>query len=347
MTIWRTAVAVTAVVVGPTYLLFAQPAPNQQRPIGILLAAGDVSWCDETTPLKTAKIIKKELAAARSAEPEIPIRVLALGDLAYPKGRKEDFKCFRKAWGDFYDVLLPVPGNHEYDGGKRDGKDYFDQFADNPLVKQNGAMTGYYVLDFPDATKGPWRLFGLNAYAGGDSTKFPKEHAKAMAAQLAWLEKKVDPAVDANNKNCVLAFWHPPLLSSGPHGHADSTAPEAPVALVTRMQQAVAILYKHHASVVLAGHEHLFEQFTPYDENGNAAADGLRAFVVGTGGAGLYNDVNYTHKAGNSETYNQDTHGVLKIELYDNSYRWTFLPIEGQKKFDLGTTRADCNKRKP
>ena len=37
----------------------------------------------------------------------------------------------------------------------------------------------------------------------------------------------------------------------------------------------------------------------------------------------------------------------LKIELYDNSYRWTFLPIEGQKKFDLGTTRADCNKRKP
>ena len=39
--------------------------------------------------------------------------------------------------------------------------------------------------------------------------------------------------------------------------------------------------------VVLAGHGHDFERFAPQDSSGSATADGVRQFVVGTGGKSL------------------------------------------------------------
>ena len=52
-------------------------------PIGILLAAGDIAHCDanKAEDEATAELISKEIDAAKKKK--IPIRVLALGDLAY------------------------------------------------------------------------------------------------------------------------------------------------------------------------------------------------------------------------------------------------------------------------
>lgn len=350
---WRTGVAAAAIVIGPACLLVAQPAADPNRPIGILLAAGDISTCDNPNTAKqkewlsfanrTAEIIRTVIENAKKENPEIPVRVLALGDLAYDKGNAKEFECFRKRWHGFDDVLLPVPGNHEY---KSPGaKHYFDNFAKNPYVHQVKGNKGYFVVNFPHAD-GPWRLIGLN----------DNFEAKGMTAEAAdqrvWLKKQLDK--DDYPQGCVLAFWHAPTYTSGRHGHVDYKHTSATKALSDKrpMQAELIMLYQHGASVVLNGHDHNYEQFHPHDGAGTATKLGIRAFVVGTGGAGLTQDY-YTEKHAISEVLygnKMGNQGVLKIDLFEDRYRWEFLQIEKKKEkkkeFKLPTTSDDCRLRK-
>ena len=94
-------------------------------------------------------------------------------------------------------------------------------------------------------------------------------------------------------------------------------------------------LYANHASLFVAGHDHHYEQLgranadgDPVD-NGKAAMmpDGVRSFVVGTGGKALYpND--YQKKWAFTEAYDLKSYGILKIELYPDSYQWEFIPTK-------------------
>jgi hypothetical protein len=359
MHISRTIVAITAILLGPTYLLVAQPASNT-GPIAVLLAAGDISYCNDTRADETARIIKHEIKAAREKDASVVIRVLALGDLAYKTGTAKQLECFRGHWGDFYDILLPAPGNHEYESTNRDGKPYFDHFKKYgakvpaggktvPLVVQNGEQTGYYSVDLP-STKGAWRLISLNAYAGGTEPgkKGKEKRRKAMKAQMDWLNEQLDFSKDGNKQNCVLAFWHPPIFSSGKHGHGYDTDIDAPLEQENAMLWALRKLYASGGSVVLAGHEHDYEQFSPHDADGNAAGDGIRTFVVGTGGAELTKD-DYNHKAKNSEGIYGSTkgsRGVLRLELYETKYEAQFVPVSTNLASTFKKVEAPCSSRK-
>jgi hypothetical protein len=129
-----------------------------------------------------------------------------------------------------------------------------------------------------------WHLIGLNAYVRGPG---------AAKAQIDWLKKDLE----ANKQGCLLGFWHAFLFSSGNHGHGDSDDENAMPKRESLMGIAFGTLYDAGASVVLGGHDHDYEQFKPHDAKGNAVADGIRSFVVGTGGAPLYNDVQYNKRA--------------------------------------------------
>jgi acid phosphatase type 7 len=358
MSISRTALAAAAIVLGPTYLLLAQPAPSP-GPIGILLAAGDISTCDKPNKKKqdawlsyadkTAQIIRDVIKDAKKENPEIQVRVLALGDLAYRDGTAKEFRCFAKRWSGFEDVLLPVPGNHEYHSV--DAEPYFTHFENNAAVNQSGDKLGYFALNFPNAN-GPWRLIGLN---DNFETSKKEGYPEKMAAQITWLKGKLDMSKEENQPRCVLAFWHQPTFTSGKHGHKYKTAPNAPLTTSRPMQTALGILYDHGASVVVAGHDHNYEQFKPHDANGNAKDDGIRSFVVGTGGALLTTDgylksVWAPNSEGGPFGEKKGKQGVLKIDLFDNWYRWEFLSIpskDGTKmKLPLTTTKGTCRPRK-
>jgi hypothetical protein len=98
-------------------------------------------------------------------------------------------------------------------------------------------------------------------------------------------------------------------------------------------------LYDLGAEVVLAGHDHDYERFAPQDGDGNPdPVNGIREFVVGTGGASLrdFGDIQP-----NSEVRNSDTLGVLKLTLRSTSYDWEFVPEAGQTFTDSGST--DCH----
>jgi hypothetical protein len=352
MLVSRIAVATAALVLGCTYPLSAQQA-EKPKAIAMLLAVGDISSCGENGKDedwmkyadKTAGVIREAIMAAEKATPKLPYRVIVLGDLAYADGTGDEFKCFSQRWA-FDDavkneVMLPVPGNHEYH--TLDAAPYFDHFKGNAFVNQNGKLKGYFAVNFP-RSDGPWRLIGLNDNFGS-APQYDNTDRKELKEQTAWLEKDLAD----NKQNCVLAFWHEPTFTSGRHGHKYKTSPDAPLVKNRAMQNTFGILYRHGASVVLNGHEHNFEQFRPQNAEGKPVGDGVRLFVVGTGGKQLTADV-YKNREESSEGgafgLKRGIHGVMKILLFENRYEWDFLPIDKTKKFPLATTSGDCNKRK-
>jgi Calcineurin-like phosphoesterase len=344
-----------------TFVLLVQSnglsAEPSNKPIGILLAAGDIAECKPGNPKGrpadgyrhhlTADLLGKEISDAKTRG--IPIRILALGDLVYKKGTTDEFEnCFHKSWGGYIKFILPVPGNHEY-GSNKNATPYFDYFEkyDRKMVSENGPKAGYYSLNFPDDEElagseiKPWRLIALNSKNG---TPPPN--------QLEWLKKDLK----LNRHRCVLAFAHFFAFSSSRHGHeppdfkrADTKNARKELRPDLNMVKVLETLYASGASLLLSGHDHGYEQFKRQDAKRNLVSDGLRSFIVGTGGATFYKEA-YNNIWPNSEKRQSRWHGLLKLELFETRYRWQFVPIDtvaNEVLPDLkAPTEEDCNARK-
>jgi hypothetical protein len=130
----------------------------------------------------------------------------------------------------------------------------------------------------------------------------------------------------AHPRACVAAIWHHPLFSSGYHGSSP---------LSRRLWRPLAAA---GADIVINGHDHDYERFEPQTLYGDASPDGMREFIVGTGGTPLRPFVGI---AGNSAVRNAETHGVLELTLSAGAYAWRFVPIEGETWTDAGS--AACS----
>ncbi len=232
--------------------------------------------------------------------------VLTLGDNVYQDGSAENFaECYDPTWGRFKERTRPIPGNHDYVTEGASG--YFEYFGDAAGDPQKG----YYSYDL-----GSWHIVALNSNCnqiGG---------CGRGSAQLEWLRRDL-----ANNPAwCTLAYVHDPLFSAGPHGNS----PE-----VTPIWKA---LYAAGADVVLSGDDHNYQRFAPQDPDGEADYErGIRQFVVGTGGKN-HNAIESPIE--NLEVYNNDTYGVLKLNLEKGGYEWRFIPVEGKTFTDSESARC-------
>jgi hypothetical protein len=117
-------------------------------------------------------------------------------------------------------------------------------------------------------------------------------------------------------------MWHHPLFSSGWTPGTPSVAP-----LWTALSNA-------HADVVLNGHDHLYERYAQLDGSGTANANGIREFVVGTGGESLNG---FTAGLGFTPEVYDSSFGVLVLTLHAGSYSWKFVNTGGAV-VDSGTT---------
>ena len=117
-------------------------------------------------------------------------------------------------------------------------------------------------------------------------------------------------------------------MSSGVHGKTIAIRP------------LVDLLYKNGVDVVLSGHDHIYERLAR--QNLDERLDnrrGMRQFVVGTGGRELKTQEklrNIDKPLKNSETRTRKTHGVLKLNPSEGSYRWEFLAVKEHKFSDKG-----------
>ena len=95
-------------------------------------------------------------------------------------------------------------------------------------------------------------------------------------------------------------------------------------------------LYAAKAEVVLNGHIHNYERFAPQTPTGVAdPAQGIREFVVGTGGKSLNTFTKTT--VANSQVRNASAYGVLKLTLHPTSYEWQFVTAPGRTVADSGS----------
>ena len=229
----------------------------------------------------------------------IPGTVFTAGDNAYSSGTASEYaNCYDPTWGRHKARTRPAPGNHEYNTS--DAAPYYAYFGANA----GPSGRGYYSYDLGD-----WHLISLNSNID----------MSAGSAQELWL--RADLA--ATTKTCVLAYWHHPRFSSGSHGSSTESQP---------LWQA---LYDYNADVVVVGHDHNYQRFAPQTPSG--APDpvrGMREFVAGTGGRSHYS---FSTPIANTEAYNTDTWGVLKLTLDAASYSWEFIPITGGTYRDSGT----------
>lgn len=151
----------------------------------------------------------------------------------------------------------------------------------------------------------PWSSFELNGWhiVLLDSMA----NMRQGSAQLAWLESDLAAA----GAKCIAAIWHHPRISSGPHG----LSPTDPG---RKTGDAWSVLARHRATLVINGHDHHYERF--------ARRDGIRQFIVGTGGAELRPVVRV---ASGSEVRVTKQHGILILTLRPGSYDWRFVSIDG------------------
>ena len=106
------------------------------------------------------------------------------------------------------------------------------------------------------------------------------------------------------------------------------------------MTQVFQALYDAGADLVVTGHDHVYQRFAPADPTGAPnAARGLREFVVGTGGAELYE---WKTTSTLLEVRGNVSYGVLEMYLNPGGYSWEFHAVPGPTGFtDSGT--ASCH----
>lgn len=265
-------------------------------PTAVLVAAGDIA-CTPGAPVTPTTC--RQAYTAKVARAQKPDRVLALGDLQYPKGSYSDFvNSYATSWGTLRSITFPVVGNHEYQTAGAAG--YYRYFAG----RQPGSP-GYYRRSLNG-----WQIYVLNSNCDKIS----------CATQRTWLTKEIA----AHPSRCaIIATHHPRFSSGGEHGSAAFMKPFWDIA------------YRYGVDVALSGHDHDYERFAPLDPSGKRDdAQGIRQFVSGAGGKSHYARGALVP---GSQKFLATPFGVLKMTLRPTSYSWAFIGTGG-RTLDSGTS---------
>jgi hypothetical protein len=283
----------------PAELAAVVPSVGPGDSTAVLVGAGDIADCRSRGAEETARLIDG-----------IPGAVMAVGDLAYPRGTVEDVRrCYRPTWGRFRDRTFPALGNH--DVVARGAAGYVGFFGER--LRALGPAAADPARGWYSYRLGAWHVVVLNS-----------NPASVDSAQVRWLREDLR----ANRQPCTLAYFHHPRFTSGPHGDAGW------------MQPIWQALYDGGVDVAVAGHDHDYERFVPMDAAGRPdEARGIRSFVVGTGGAERRR---IRSVDAGSVARMDDTFGVIRFVLRPGTYEWDFIPT-GRANQSIDHGKGTCH----
>lgn len=212
---------------------------------------------------------------------QFPVRfVLQTGD-AVVNGR--DARQWNKSFIDLISRITTeagvpyflAPGNHDVTGAPT---------PDAPMRQEGLRHYLAAVANLIPADGAPRRLNGYPTYAFGYGNSFfmaLDSNITGDDKQFEWVKSQLE-GLDRKRYQHVVAFFHHPPFSSGPHGGAIVEPPSA--ALRARYMP---LFRRHHAAILFSGHEHLFEHWVErYEHDGKKYR--LDHIITGGGGAPLY-----------------------------------------------------------
>jgi hypothetical protein len=223
-----------------------------------------------------------------------PNLFLYLGDV-YEKGSPAEFYNWYGTAGSnfsaFRSITDPTIGNHEYSNSSG-GAGYFNYWDNIP---------NYYSYD-----AGGWHFVSLNSnssHIGVDSS----------SAQYQWLASDLA----AHAQTCTIVYYHHPLYNIGAEGPT------------TAMAAIWSLMAQDGVSIVLNGHDHDYQRWTPLDGGGNPNPNGITEFVVGTAGHGLQNFITTDSRVVYSNDTNPTAFGVLKLVLNPSGASFYYINTSG------------------
>jgi len=188
-------------------------------------------------------------------------------------------------WGSFVSIIermtleggIPLffsVGNHDVTGRP--------QGDPLRLIGLQHTMTAFSKLIPPEDSER--RLRGFPTYSVGYGNMFVIALDSNIAedtAQLAWVTRQLETVDRTRYKHIIATFHHPPL-SSGPHG---GDLVEPPTATIRRLY--MPLFRRHHVAMTITGHEHLLDHYVErYDDGGKTHR--MDHIVTGGGGAPTY-----------------------------------------------------------
>jgi hypothetical protein len=292
-----------------------------------------------------------EFATAKQTTGMHPDAVALLGDEQYQVGKLTDFEqSFEQAWGGLRMLERPAPGNHEYypytkkgdNEAGQNGAGYFGYFnghdqAGTPETQgQAGDDTadkqGWYSYNL-----GNWHIISLNAECNSDAFKHDCSTTDSglLGQETQWLSNDLA----ANKRQCTIAYWHQATFSATTASTATvpASAPGAGGAEGAATDAWWKLLYQHHATLILNGHEHAYARLRPMNPDGQYdPTHGIPEFIVGSGGEALDtlagSPGNYDNP--NVVTAQASAFGVMKLTLKSDSYSWDYKPVLPGPGFD-------------
>jgi hypothetical protein len=185
-----------------------------------------------------------------------PNLLLYLGDVYENGSPTEYYNWYGPSgagpFGRFRSITNPTIGNHEYQLGPT-AAGYFDYWDNAPH---------YYSVDVAG-----WHLVSID-------TNPTFQQTQPGTPQFEWLAQ--DLAASEAVRPCTIAFMHEPAFSQGAHGGDTSLLP------------LWSLMESRGVDLVLTGHEHNYQRWTPLDGAGNPSTGGMTEIVVGSGGHGFY-----------------------------------------------------------
>ena len=261
-----------------------------------LIGGGDQHSTGTNQSHRTGEIIKGMLDRDPTAW------AFANGDLV-PTGTEQEYaQGYDVAWGSFLSRTFTTMGNHDIIADPS-GNNYFDYVGNRGGPRGKG----YYAV-----TLGAWRCYFLNSQM-------------VRAEQAAWLAADLPHWENYH----IMAMWHIPHFAS-PCEHTGGKSMAWPGDNGTgQFWQA---LQDHRAEFVIGGHVHRWERFprmirnSSKPEQGTLSSQGIRQFVVGTGGVVPMPPFAQRHPYVERIV---PVRGVAKFTLRSDRYEWKFTDLDG------------------
>jgi hypothetical protein len=217
-----------------------------------------------------------------------------------------------------------APGNHDVTGAA----DLASPLRQQGLANYLRAMA--QLIPPNGATR---RLDGYPTYAFGYGNTFVLALDSNIAedsVQFAWARRQLE-GLDRSRFPHIVAFFHHPVYSSGPHGAAIVERPTA----VLR-ERWMPLFRRHRVRLLATGHEHLFEHFVERYRDSTGTVRRIDQLVSGGGGAPIYAYLGEPDLRAYRAASGRDSVRVEHLvrpgpERGDNPYHFVIVSVDGDR----------------